>query len=419
MAASPEERRKALEGASSDLKYILADVGVGDDLQTQFYIAGFNNLKVFSQLAEDAKDMREVLKKDFALDAAADLESRVKVATVIAAFEAVCEQVSKENEIKAEAKSNRLPRAVNTLDHQAMRAAYEKIYAKLTGPEIPSRHYLGLKLEQVDENEPRVESLRDVTSKDDGEDDYLAANVNDKGMVQFRRGVKPSQMPKNPEELRAKHKLIGNAWTMCRFKHTNREWLKGMAPHVMRDFSDWILGKHVAGLRGHGPSNASIGPSWDRVCTFEYEARKKAYDRVRDGEASLVDAIKDVEKDAMLKEMHLVTPLTLGDHERRGAGDQGFGKRPGNWEDDRGSWKRPGPKGGGKGKGKGAKGGGKGSGKLHANTPDGKQICFKYNNKDEGCSGGCQRIHVCRKCFKKHPLFKHDDANADGGADHT
>ena len=71
-----------------------------------------------------------------------------------------------------------------------------------------------------------------------------------------------------------------------------------------------------------------------------------------------------------------------------------------------------------KGKGKeGKKGRGKGKSKgptgAAANgcarvTPDGRQICFPFNNKAEGCSrANCTFAHVCGKCFKEGtPMFK-------------
>ena len=36
-------------------------------------------------------------------------------------------------------------------------------------------------------------------------------------------------------------------------------------------------------------------------------------------------------------------------------------------------------------------------------TPDGKQICFAYNNAEEKCTGNCDRAHVCRKRLGSHP----------------
>ena len=44
---------------------------------------------------------------------------------------------------------------------------------------------------------------------------------------------------------------------------------------------------------------------------------------------------------------------------------------------------------------------------------DGKELCFKYNNKG-GCSSPCPqgRLHICQLCFKDHPTWKHEAGNA-------
>ena len=59
---------------------------------------------------------------------------------------------------------------------------------------------------------------------------------------------------------------------------------------------------------------------------------------------------------------------------------------------------------------RGGKGGGKGftnQGMAFA-TPDGKSICFKFNNQSEKCKAGnkCKYLHVCGVCFKKHPAYE-------------
>ncbi len=66
----------------------------------------------------------------------------------------------------------------------------------------------------------------------------------------------------------------------------------------------------------------------------------------------------------------------------------------------------------GKGKGKikgkggkyqGGKGGPAADSSLARYTPDGRPICFAWNNPKERCRGQCNRAHVCRKCFGNHP----------------
>ena len=54
-----------------------------------------------------------------------------------------------------------------------------------------------------------------------------------------------------------------------------------------------------------------------------------------------------------------------------------------------------------KGEGKGKKGKDK---SLHSKTPDGKEICFKWNSMKERCRYNCGRVHVCMRCLGSHPL---------------
>ena len=58
----------------------------------------------------------------------------------------------------------------------------------------------------------------------------------------------------------------------------------------------------------------------------------------------------------------------------------------------------------------------KGKSRGQAQTPDGKQICFAFNNQHEKCSGTCDRAHVCRLCLGNHPAYTCPKA-AEGGSD--
>ena len=67
-----------------------------------------------------------------------------------------------------------------------------------------------------------------------------------------------------------------------------------------------------------------------------------------------------------------------------------------------------------KGKGKGKQGRfDKRYGYLHSTTPDGRQICYAF--QEGKCRGNCGRVDVCQLCLKPHPLkdckFKSKAAN--------
>ena len=66
----------------------------------------------------------------------------------------------------------------------------------------------------------------------------------------------------------------------------------------------------------------------------------------------------------------------------------------------------------GKGKGESKNKGGKAKSYAQgcaSETPDGKKICYTFNDKARGCAvAKCQFLHVCGRCFKDHPMFRCD-----------
>ena len=158
--------------------------------------------------------------------------------------------------------------------------------------------------------------------------------------------------------------------------------------------------------------------------------------------------MKDVTKDAELKELYFTGPIALSAGKRKfdhsASSAVGGGPVPGNdpssasWNKAPQEWSKnqmkkwrkassSGAKGkvakgaGGKdGNGKGGKdgngkgkaiggGGGAGQGGLAGSTLDGRRICFTWNN-GEHCAADCGMLHVCRirGCYNaNHPMVRH------------
>ena len=100
--------------------------------------------------------------------------------------------------------------------------------------------------------------------------------------------------------------------------------------------------------------------------------------------------------DPLTKERRFTTPLALGAFARRRDPDAApADKRP---RADKGK--------GSKGKGKSKRGQDAAKDGRHANTPDGKPICFRYNDKTRACtSKQCRFVHACSLCLGRHPAY--------------
>ena len=135
------------------------------------------------------------------------------------------------------------------------------------------------------------------------------------------------------------------------------------------------------------------------IISYEHAVRSKAMTLIRKG-ATFKDALKAAWEDPIAKERHFTTPLCLETAGRKRPADI----HPAEYRQEPAKHSKSGSKGAGKQrKAKGAGKGRKGSGKAGCarSTPDGKPICFAFNDVS-GCNKtGCKFLHVCGVCFVK------------------
>eukprot|EP00973_Karenia_brevis_P002353 317217-Karenia_brevis.AAC.1 len=125
-----------------------------------------------------------------------------------------------------------------------MRTSFEKIYGRVLLDETPSKQYLGLKMVDIEEDEPRAERLSEISAVSDQHEDFLTTTLDPDGAVKIKKGAKDSSMPKNPVQLRAKLRLMGNMWTFL-FLRFRKTWSEGINPEVFRKYADSLLGSRV------------------------------------------------------------------------------------------------------------------------------------------------------------------------------
>ena len=389
---------KAVASAPTDLVWLFGDCDVDVHVQGVLFHSGFDKVRRFIGMGETRAEVKAALSEHLGMNAADSLAMRVQVASILSAWDAAREHVHKESAAKMDAKTSGVARPVTQTEHQSMRSAYEAQWGKLRNDECPSKAYVGYKSDEVEENEPKAESLKEVHAKDDPEQDFLSTTIALNGEIKVRKGSQTAKEPVDPEELRAKWKLIATCWMFLKLKHSNRPWLSDITPKKFQDSIDYILGRKVYGLRGSGGGNVEVAPTWIMMLNYELEFRKKVYDLVVSDGKTMGVALDETCHDQNLVTMHLVTPMTLATRSNARSKDD-FPRQ----SHDGGKKFPRHDKGRGKGRNE-VKGDGKGKGKNKLKSKfQGRDICYKYNNNDPDnvCDGSCQRLHICQVCLKK------------------
>jgi hypothetical protein len=299
-----------------------------------------------------------------------------------------------------------------------MRKAAEAVYGAINDKIAPGHAYVELVFEQIEESHMEAVPLTRVLCVEDGDLMATGAIVDGGGVVRIRRSRQEVAAPTDPEALRRRLRTWGFAYTYARLKHPGRAWLADALPEAIADYFDWLLGDQVRGLESKDEHGTTIGrPPWALVLRYEFEVRKLHAKKVNEG-ASFRTALREAMADTALRDRRFITPLVIG--------SGSSATRPRRPERSR----SPGGKGSkgkrafGKGRGRSAKARGRGSEEWRASTPDGRQICFAFNNAKERCSGKCGRVHVCRRCLGKHPAhtcrqqLEGDPVQPAGGALH-
>ena len=65
---SAEQREAAINAASSELRFHLADLGVDEELQAVLCHSGFTSLRLLAGLDETRAGVRDAIKDEFGLD---------------------------------------------------------------------------------------------------------------------------------------------------------------------------------------------------------------------------------------------------------------------------------------------------------------------------------------------------------------
>ena len=239
-----------------------------------------------------------------------------------------------------------------------------------------------------------------------GEVDVLKAVWDVGGSLKAIKTSPSIALPRDPEELRQRIMLLGRAWAFVALGQPNCKYLQGNAPQLWNEYLDYLLGPYVHKLYARDAYGAvSSEPPWNLLPLCKLETRRKMVDLMAKG-SSIDIALPAAYKDSLIKERYFITPLALGSALRRPTPPPYNPVNPSNRQLKQ---ERLRMKGGGKGKGKGGKGRKRPleRDRCAPATPDGKRICFGFNNKNEPCTRPkCTFLHVCGRCFKDHPMWQ-------------
>jgi hypothetical protein len=418
LVLTPDEETAAMEAGSSELKFLFGKENIDRAYQAKFFHVGILSVAKFGSLVRDQDELRRILKEDIGLDADAGLASRVQVASFICAYRNALTRTEEVAKYEGEQEARQMPKSLPQSEFLAMKNAYEAKWWKMEDVDIPARTFMEKRAEELESGELKAESLTSVLCREQDEDDFLQPVWDISGQLKVKKSSATTTDPENPEQFRRRIGISFNAIILLGLRHTNRPEIQGVTPQLAPRYCEYMLGEHVWGLVAKDPSGYTISaPTWNLILAYDMAIRKKAYRLMSDGAGDFSTCMKSAWMDSTTKERYFTTPMAIAastgtnveisyNQNKRLQGSPAGSSQQGKWAK---SGKTKGKKGGGKGGGAGkGKGKGKGPSQCASHTPDGKAICYSYNNSQVRCTkqDKCNFLHVCGRCFQKHPLYQ-------------
>ena len=271
----------------------------------------YGSLKRFNALGDDRAGIRAACLADFAIPQDTP-DNRAQVAAIVTAWETAQEYVSKEIELRAEAKVLGQPRILQVHERQAMVKAVENIYGTLSEAETPSTDYLSI--QETETNEPTASALDEILSRKEATTSQIQSSLDSAGHIKVVRTKGKGRMPTNTEGYRKLMKVEAYAWLCMASRYRAKHWLHGLTTDPKTKIVDFILGDRVNNLQIPGSSpeqSVRLKPDWSIVLAYEFKLRQEAMKMVVHEGRTLADALVAVTRDADLKEAFFTTPVAL------------------------------------------------------------------------------------------------------------
>lgn len=405
---TPGRRANAIALLDADLHGLLQIKEVSETIQAKLSVAKVRTISRLSTVADDRAAMRKFCADVLGLDETNDV---IDIASMVDSWESSSTRMTVRHKAEAEAGLASQPRALNKVEIQDLLAKFEAVHGiKLEDRSVPAASTLEQIFDQVEQGELKNMSLVQFVSREDSEADVLGATIEKgTGALKVKKGYGECPKPRTPEEFRRRMAVVSHSYLLAQLKFPQKAILRDLQPMHFLKYLDLMLGEHVLGLKAKNQDGETVAsPEFDLVLSYDFQVRRSMVKLANEGRL-LHEALKESMLDTTIKERYFLTPNVysqVAGHARQPPWRSRSPPTERPWGADRGrDWD--------KGKGKSRKGSSKGKGKkggkqLHDRTPDGRQICWRWNNPKERCRFNCGRLHACQICFGQRPMHACD-----------
>ena len=227
---------KLAKGAS-ELRFLLTQHKVADDIQGELYENGVDTVAKFAAAATDEADLKKMLKDSFSIDPTESLlKLRAQAAGVVVAGKTAISRVERQAEAEATHEVRDIAKPIPSTDYIAMRQAFAAKFGELEDKHIPAKEFIEKKLGELESGEFRAEPLTEIISRDEVDPDTLLPHWDS-----LKKGGSKTAMPSAPEQLRLRLTVLQNTLIMIQLRRPGRRELEDVTFALFEKYKEYLL----------------------------------------------------------------------------------------------------------------------------------------------------------------------------------
>ena len=281
---------------------------------------GVDDIATFAHLAQDEAGMANFFKSALEIDVdarPADFILRSKLLVAWSSSRARCEIEVRE---QAQRAVQQLPPQLTLGDHEtSLRALQVQRGKTLEKHQVPSKPYFE-RLIGLAETFYVAESLSSVTNMMQADLNQVpTTDMDSSGRVYVKLATKEFvvPLPRDPEGLRNRFKVMSSAWNMLRMRFPSNPKLATISTELFDDYADYLMGTKVWGfISKNGDGTPVSSPAIDHVIGYDKAMRDKVADELNRG-LDFKTALESAISDNDIRMLSFLTPYTVDVNESK------------------------------------------------------------------------------------------------------
>ena len=310
----PEEQEALARGLEPDFKFMLDKEGISKEIQAKLTKMDLQTVEAWARVEDSVELVRCVIKEEIGLVPGAAESNRGQMAKLLHIWEVCKSRGTKRTSEEALPNIGDAPKKIPKADHMKTLQAFSDIHDELPEEELPAPRWLEERIAQFEAGQVIAERLSDIVTwaeSTNSQEERIA--INPDGSVKTTKvSTAKGSMPKTPEQLRDKLKLIGIHWEFVRIRMPGHPSLRDYDLDIWRKHAEWLLGKKVYQREVTSEEGKIVyRPSWSLLLDFEYALRKKMCYFITKAQTPIATALQLAKDDKELWVNDFTTPLAL------------------------------------------------------------------------------------------------------------